>query len=420
MTQEKFSKKAIQATIVAMLINLSAGAQYCWSLLGGATAAEHGWTTVQMALPASLMMVFTSLWAIVVGHFNDKTKPKYFVMFGAVCIGLGLVIAGNTSSYPLICFAIIVLMGAASTSFTSNTTPTAQKLAPLKYKGLVAGIVGAGMGWTSFYMSPLIRWIQNNYDNRTAYMAIGIGSFVIIMILAQFLPEPERTNSSDPAVVAAAKAAEEADQKTLYKNTKGLKEAIRTKELWICFSMFAAAGMGGQMMTSQMTKIAEVQYTTGDAAALAVTMLMLLGLSNGLGRLFVSTISDKLGVRNTWSLIFIAQCINILLFRFYTTAAALNIGTFVLGFFYGAAIPLVWNTAAGIFGRRHLGAIYGVITNGFSVAALVGPLVSARIVDVTGSYNPAFLVLALFLVIGFVLSRIMPNDKLFAAASGRE
>ena len=109
-----------------------------------------------------------------------------------------------------------------------------------------------------------------------------------------------------------------------------------------------------------------------------------------------------------------------MLFRFYTTAAALNIGTFVLGFFYGAAIPLVWNTAAGIFGRRHLGAIYGVITNGFSVAALVGPLVSARIVDVTGSYNPAFLVLALFLVIGFVLSRIMPNDKLFAAASGRE
>ena len=173
-------------------------------------------------------------------------------------------------------------------------------------------------------------------------------------------------------------------------------------------------------MTSQMTKIAEVQYTTGDAAALAVTMLMLLGLSNGLGRLFVSTISDKLGVRNTWSLIFIAQCINILLFRFYTTAMLLNIGTFILGFFYGAAIPLVWNTAAGIFGRRHLGAIYGVITNGFSVAALVGPLVSARIVDVTGSYDPAFLVLALFLIIGLVLSRIMPNDKLFAAAAGRE
>ncbi len=417
MSQETWSKKAIQATVVAMLINLSAGAQYCWSLLSAGVAAKNGWTTTQMALPASLMMVFTSLWAIVVGYFNDRTKPKYFVMFGAVCIGLSLVIAGSTTSYPVIFMAIVFLMGAASTSFTSNTTPTAQKLAPMKYKGLVAGIVGAGMGWTSFYMAPLIRSIQGSFGDKAAFYAIGIGSFVIIMILAQFLPEPERVDASDPAVVAAAKAAEEVDNKTtLYKNTKSLKEAIFTKEIWLCFGMFACAGMGGQMMTSQMTKIASVQLADGDAGALAVTMVMALGLANGLGRLCVSTLSDKLGVRNTWSLIFIVQAINILCFRFYNTTTALMIGTFVLGFFYGASIPLVWNTAAGIFGRKHLGAIYGVITNGFSVAALIGPLVSARIVDATGSYNPAYITLAVFLVLGLVMSRILPDPKTYVEA----
>ena len=417
MGQETWSKKAIQATVVAMLINLAAGAQYCWSLLSSGVAASNGWTTTQMALPASLMMVFTSLWAIVVGYFNDRTKPKYFVMFGAVCIGLSLVIAGTTTSYVVIFLAIVFLMGAASTSFTSNTTPTAQKLAPMKYKGLVAGIVGAGMGWTSFYMAPLIKAIQGSHGDKAAFYVIGIGSFVIIFILAQFLPEPERADASDPKVAAAAKAAEEMDEKTtLYKNTKNLKAAIKTKEIWLCFFMFACAGMGGQMMTSQMTKIAAVQLTDGDAGALAVKMIMALGLANGLGRLCVSTLSDKLGVKNTWSLIFIAQCINILCFRFYTTTTALVAGTFALGFFYGAAIPLVWNTAASIFGRKHLGAIYGVITNGFSVAALVGPLVCAKIVDTTGSYNPAFIVLAVFLALGLVMSRILPDPKTYVRA----
>lgn len=415
MNKEKFSRTATQATVIAMLINLSAGAQYCWSLLGGSIAAERGWTTTQLALPYSWMMVITSLWAIAVGRINEHSKPKYLVMFGGVCIGLALIIAGTTSSYVVLFLAIALLMGFASTSFTSSTTPTAQKFAPLKYKGLVAGIVGAGMGWTSFYMSPMIRSLNGSIGTRNTFLAIGIGSFVVTFVLAQFLPTPPKVDASDPSVVAAAKAAEEADKKTKYKNTVTLKKALTTKETWITFTMFACAGMGGQMMTSQMTKIAAVQYTAGDATALAVSMLMALGLANGLGRLCVSTLSDKLGVRNTWTLIFVVQCLNILCFRFYTTPVLLVIGTFVLGFFYGAAIPLVWNTVAGIFGRKYLGSIYGVITNGFAVAALAGPLISARIVDTTGSYNPAFLVLAAFLVVGLILSRTLPNDRALAA-----
>lgn len=417
MNKEKFSKTAIQATVIAMLINLSAGAQYCWSLLGSSIGKENGWTTTQLALPYSWMMVITSLWAIVVGRINENSKPKYLVMFGGICIGLSLVIAGTTSSYVVLFLAIAVLMGLASTSFTSSTTPTAQKFAPMKYKGLVAGIVGAGMGWTSFYMSPMIRSLNGSVGTRNTFLIIGIGSFIVTFVLAQFLPTPPKVNASDPDVVAAAKAAEEADMKTKYKNTIALKQALKTKETWVTFFMFACAGMGGQMMTSQMTKIASVQYTTGDATALAVTMLMALGLANGLGRLCVSTLSDKLGVRNTWTLIFIVQGINILCFRFYTTSLLLHVGTFVLGFFYGASIPLVWNTVAGIFGRKYLGSIYGVITNGFAVAALAGPLISARIVDATGSYNPAFLVLASFLVVGLILSRTLPNDRTLQAES---
>lgn len=198
-------------------------------------------------------------------------------------------------------------------------------------------------------------------------------------------------DASSPESIAAAKIAEEEDQRTTkYKNTVDLKTCLKKKETWLIFFMYACAAMGGQMMTSQMSKIAQIQFTTGDVAAVTATMIMALGLANGLGRLCVSTVADRLGVINTWRLIFLVQIINILCFRFYTGYASLVVGTFVLGSFYGATIPMVYTTVATIFGRKSMGSIHGVITNGISVAALVGPLISSNIVDATGSYNPAF------------------------------
>ena len=121
---EKVSPVAKRAVVVALCINLLAGAQYCWSMLGSSLMAEYEWSAMQASLPYSVMMVVTSLWAMVVGHLVDRTGPHFLIRVGSVCIALSLIIAGRTSNWWLVMFAIGGLMGIASTSFTANCAAT--------------------------------------------------------------------------------------------------------------------------------------------------------------------------------------------------------------------------------------------------------------------------------------------------------
>ncbi len=394
----KFSPIAVQAVVVAMGINLLAGAQYCWSLLGNSVGQANGWTTTQLALPYSLMMVVTSLWAIIMGFVNDRSKPKYGTIFGGICIAVSLCIAGTTKSYVVLFLAIALIMGFASTSLTSNTSPTAMKFAPMKYKGLVSGIVGAGMGWTSLYMAPLIHYLNGRVSIKTTFYIIGLGCGGLIILLSLFLPTPPKIQEGTVTE----------EDTSIYKNTIDFKGALRKHETWVLFAIFCMAGMTGMMMTSQMTKIATVQIPGWTGAYL---LIMALAGANGAGRLIVSGLSDRIGVFNTWKMIFAVQTANMILFRFYQSPAALILGTIVMGLFYGASIPLCWSTIASVYGKKYMSSIYGVITNGFAVAALVGPLLAARIVDTSGSYSMAFLAIAAFQVLGLVLSFVLERSR---------
>lgn len=400
---EKVSPIAKRAVIVALCINLLAGAQYCWSMLGSTLMEQYDWTATQASLPYSVMMIVTSLWAIVVGVVADKMGPNKMIRVGAVCIAASLTIAGRTSNWWLMMFAIGILMAVASTSFTSNTSSTAVKFMPLKYKGLATGLVGAGMGWTSFYMAPMINGLMDVISVANTFTIIGVGCGVIIFILSYLLPNPI---DHPELVVADTRGAESADHSKFKDSIQTVGQAAKTKETWILFFMFACAGMTGQMLTSQVTNIALVQAGLTDGYILVMGM----GIFNGLGRLVVSSVSDRIGITNTWRLLYVVLALDMVLMAFSTTMGMLLVSVCIMGMFYGGAIPLIWATTTGVFGKKYVTTIYGIITNGFAVAALVGPTLASRVVDLSGGYTMAFYVVAAFQVIGFVLSFMIKNN----------
>ena len=222
-------------------------------------------------------------------------------------------------------------------------------------------------------------------------------------MLSFFLPTPPKIQATD----ASSNTKLEEDT-SIYKNTISLKPALFKYETWVIFAMFACAGMAGHMMTSQMTNIASVQIPGWGGAYILV---MALAGSSGAGRLIISTLSDKLGVFNTWKLIFATQIVNMMFFRNYTSPNSIIWGTIVMGLFYGASIPLCWASVAAVYGKKYLGSIYGIVTNGFAVAALVGPLLAARIVDTTNSYNGTFIAIAGFGILGMILAFTIKENK---------
>lgn len=388
---------AKRAVVVAMCINLLAGAQYVWSMLGSSLMTEYGWTATQATLPYSTMMVVTSLWAIVVGQVTDRIGPHVTIRLGAVCIAASLIIAGHTGNWYVMMFAIGILMAIASTSFTSNTTSTAVKFMPLRYKGLATGIVGAGMGWTALYMAPLIRNLLEVTTIANTFTILGIMCGGGIMILSFLLPNPMKHQDE---LVEAADDPNAVDHSKYKNSISSVKDILKTKETWILFTMFGCAGMAGQMATSQLNNIAVVQIGLESGAA----FIMALGLCNGLGRLAVSALSDRLGTANTWRLLYAGTAVAMVLLANASSYAMMMIGVVLMGLFYGGGVALIWPTDTAVFGKKYVTSIQGVVTNGFAVAAMIGPIIAAQMIDRTGSYSAAFYSVIAFAALGFILS----------------
>ena len=106
--------------------------------------------------------------------------------------------------------------------------------------------------------------------------------------------------------------------------------------------------------------------------------------------------------------------INMFLFTRYTTPATMIIGSVILAACYGACVPLTWASITAVFGKKYMGTIYGYTNISFGIASFVGPMIAAAIVDATGTYNMAFLVVAAFQVLGLVLSFTISDKKIAA------
>jgi MFS family permease len=393
------SRKAKQAIVVAILLNLCTGAQYVWNLCGRQLIAEANWTALQATLPYTVLFWVTSLWAIIAGKFVDNQRSNWGTFLGGICTFIGLLLCALSQSFIVIMIGVGIFLGLSSTSVTSNTSSTAMRFTPMKYKGLVAGLCTAGVALSSFYLAPIFQSLLKNVGLKGTFLSAAIGLGALICILSIFLPNP-------PKVEEGLSEGKDEDF-SLYHNKITPFPALKRYETWVIFLCFACAGMSGQILVSQMANIAKVQANYDQGFILVMT----LAIGNASGRLLVSSLSDRLGCFHTWKVISIVNFVNAILFPLYKTPGMLIFGSILVGMFYGASVPLTWASVAAVYGKKYMGGIYGYVTNGFAVAATVGPIIAATVFDSTGSYNGGFIAVALFQIVGLVLAFTVKDSK---------
>lgn len=404
---------AAKAVTAALLINLLSGAQYCWSMLGSGLMEQHGWTILQVSLPYSVLFVTASVWSLAVGRIVDKKGPGAMIRLGAVLNVIGLAAAGNTDNWWLVLFSVGIVMGMAAASLAQSTSPTAIRFVPLRYKGIVTGIVSAGIGWTSFYMAPLIDTLLRLTDVSMCFTVIGVTDGALLFILSFFLPDPhkyslEQENDDPGAGIGRISGYNDSIQ------TVG--QALHTRETWILFMMLLCATLAGLVFTSQVTNIARVQAGITDSCRI----IMFMGIVNGLGRLVMPALSDLIGVIRTWAVIFVTIALDMILFLTADSFPVFVAAVCLLSFFYGGSTPLMWATITDIFGKKYMGTIYGVVTNGYAAASVLGPVSASLIVQKTGSYTLLFVLIIIFSLSGLALVRYLSLMKIQENAENRD
>jgi MFS transporter, OFA family, oxalate/formate antiporter len=387
-------------TFAALGINLVMGALYSWGVIKKALVTDWGWSNTDAALPFTVSAAVFAFSMIFAGRAQDKYGPRMVTIFGGLMLGGGLILSGFAKDLITMLFTFGVVGSIGIGLGYSAATPCAMKWFDSSKKGLITGIVVAGVGLSPAYMTPITSYLLGQYGISNTFIILGVFAIAVVTVLSFFLSNP-----TEPVVAnIAANAAQEVQKGNNYT----WQEAIQTPQFYLLWVMYLLASTAGLMLIAHLPSIAAVQ---ADWKTAAVILVPVLAIFNALGRVFAGFLSDKLGRIRAMMLVFFVQAINMFLFTFFTSVPVLMIGSAVAGIAYGAVFSLFPTTTAEFFGMKNLGVNYGMIFTGWGIAGVFGPIIGGLVADKTGSYSYGYIVAGVFLLIATVMVRLLKAPK---------
>jgi MFS transporter, OFA family, oxalate/formate antiporter len=391
--------KGWAVTFVGLGINLVLGVLYAWSVMGKALVGEWKWTKAQASLPFMASSVVFAVMMIFAGRLQDRIGPRIVATLGGLLLGAGLLASSLAKTPEAMMLTFGFLGGMGIGLGYSATTPSAIKWFPPHMKGLITGIVVAGVGIAAVYISPLTRWLLGPSNNISyTFVVLGAGTIVIVTVLSRFLMNPPpgfQPGGRPPAPAPGAKPA----------SLRGTRdsdwhEMLRTPQFYRLWLMFVFTASAGLMVIGNLAVIAKMQ-AGWEWGFLAVSVL---AVFNTIGRLAGGHLSDRIGRTRAMVVFFALQAVNMLLFAHYKTPNLLLFGAAFTGFAYGSLFALMPAATAEYYGVKNLGVNYGLVFSSFGVAAFVGATVAGLIADKFKSFDHAYQLNMALLVLGILIA----------------
>ncbi len=402
----------------AIAIHLSIGSVYSYSVLKNPILEQIGWSdkTVTVAFTIAIALLGTS--AALFGKSVEKWGPKKSAIIAAILFGSGQLITGislATESLFLFYLGYGVIGGMGLGLGYIAPVSTLVKWFPDR-RGLATGMAVMGFGAGSLIGAPIITGLIETVGLSNTFFILAAIYFTLMFSGGLYIVRPPEnwvpanktvTKTKKPALV----------QPSLQQ--LNASEAIRTSRFWLLWIMMFINISNGIMLISAASPFA--QSKVGLTATAAATMVGIMGLFNGGGRIGWSAFSDFLGRSNVFLMFFSVQIVLMLTLPNVTNALLLQILLFIVISMYGGGFALLPAFISDLFGTVELGAIHGLLLTSWSCAGVFGPLLVAFINDTTGSYNAAFYIFAGLLAVAFVVSILMKRSiKSISTASHKK
>ncbi len=371
------------------------GAYYSFGVFFKPLLAEFGWTRAMTSGAFSLSLILTGSLNVLTGKLTDRIGPRLVVTISGVFLALGYLLISQTGTLwqLYLYYGIIVALG-----MSSGVVPLQSTIARwfTRRRGAMTGVVVSGIGVGMLVMPVVANTLINSYGWRISYIVVGFTALGLVIVAAQFLKR-------DPAKIGQLPYGESDLPEKVVSIDVGfsLREAMRTWQFWIiivatlCFTM--AEG-------TIMVHIVPHASDLGLSAVKATLILTLIGGVSIAGRIIMGSASDRIGNKAAWIICLVMLSVSIFWLILAQDLWMLYFFAVILGFGYGGLSVLISPIVAEYFGLRSHGVIMGVVIMfGGSGGMAIGPVVAGHIFDVTGSYQPAFILNSVISLVGLML-----------------
>lgn len=360
---------------------------YAWSVFIRPLNAEFGWTRAEIAMAFSICALTFGLTTFPAGRWADKIGPRKIVMLGGLILGIGFTLSGFIQSKYQLYLTYGIIAGLGGGMVYLPPIVMAPKWWPDR-RALATGFVVVGLGLGSFTMGPLATWLIQNMGWRYVFWYCGVAMGIMAVFAGAFLQNPpagwKPAGWKPPEPAAAAPGA----PKTFRDYTHA--EAKASKEFWLLYAAYLCSTFAGMMVIGHIAGHGRDRGLTPMEAAGAVSSL---ALANALTRVLSGWFVDRVGVRVYFGSLYIVQAITmLLLYPAGTSATALMVVAFIIGWNFGAQFTLYPTLCLQFFGPTAQGANYGLLFTAWGVAGALGPWVGGYLKDITGTYYVPFIV----------------------------
>jgi OFA family oxalate/formate antiporter-like MFS transporter len=290
--------------LAAVGIHISIGSVYAWSVFSKPLMQEFGWSLQAVSFTFSLAIVCLGLSAAFMGRWVERRGPRRAATLAACFFGAGLAGAGIAvwlASLPLLYLTYGAVGGIGLGIGYISPVSTLVKWFPDR-RGLATGLAIMGFGFAAMIASPVVARLIGWVGIANTFFTLGVVYFLLMLASASYLAPPE-----EGWLPAAFRKLVEAGKKHLHRDLEQLTaaQALRTRRfyyLWIMPFINITCGIAIISVASPMA-----QEIAGLSTFAAATMVGLMGVFNGGGRIGWATLSDYIGRPMTYILFFVIQ-----------------------------------------------------------------------------------------------------------------
>ncbi len=421
----------------ALAIHLCIGQIYAYSvfnepmtrILGVTQSAPGDWYLTTLGWIFSIALFVLGASAAIFGKWLERVGPRMAMFASAACFCGGFIVAAvgvMLHSIWLVYLGHGVIGGIGLGLGYISPVSTLIKWFPDR-PGLATGMAIMGFGGGAMIASPLSVALMDFFSSSSSvgvaetFLVMGILYFLFMMfgVFTVRVPAPDW---HPEGYTLPAKGS----RKMITDADVDADNAIKTPQFWLIFAVLmlnVTAGIGvlGQasVMIQEMFSVDEVGADAAITAAAAAGFVGLLSLFNMVGRFFWSSISDKIGRKNTYGIFFLLGAI-----LYFIVPSLGNMGSavlFILAFciimsMYGGGFATVPAYLRDMFGTLQVGAIHGRLLLAWSLAAVFGPslinYLRAYQIETVGlpasqAYSFTMYIMAGLLLVGFVCNLLV-------------
>lgn len=397
--------------VAGLIMQIALGAVYAWSVFRIPLTQAFGWTIPQVTLAFTIAIVVLGFAAFAGGLWMRRAGPRSVALAAGGLYGLGVSLsslAGNRLWWLYLSYG--VLAGAGLGLGYIVPVATLVKWFPDK-RGMITGIAVAGFGAGALITAPVATRLIAQVGPLNTFAILGVVYFVAVTGAGCFMQNPPAGYRPPNWMPSGEQQTQRADRSFT------LKEAIRTWQwygLWTLLFLNTTAGIA---IISQAAPMA--QEIAHVSAAQAATMIGIISIANGIGRFLWAWLSDFVGRRSVFLMMFPIQAVVFLLLPSVESFSLFTMLVCLILLCYGGGFGTLPAFAADYFGAEHVGSIYGLMLTAWGFAGVLGPTLIAAMRQNTGGYQQALYMIAGLMLVSTVIPLVV-SRPISAPARPRE